>query len=299
MGRDEISTSNDAPLHLSLPSPTLRRLAEEWLREDAPSFDAGAIAAGSHPASASLYAKSSLVVAGRPFFDAVFASLNCSVEWLVSEGTQFTITEQKVQLAVVTGPANSILLGERCALNALAECCSVAQAAHRAAELATAVQWAGRVAGTRKTTPGLRLLQKYAMAVGGMDTHRVDLSSMVMLKDNHIAAAGDVNKAVRDVRKVAGFSMKIEVECENLEEATRACEAGADVVMLDNFESVEFKETASRVKEQWPNILVEASGGINFETMQGFMCPSSDVISFSVNRYAKPVDLSLKIRPKD
>merc|ERR1712238_204471 len=111
----------------------------------------------------------------------------------------------------------------------------------------------GYVAGTRKTTPGFAIVEKYGLLVGGAATHRLDLSQMVMLKDNHIWAAGSITDAVQLARKAAGFSQKIEVECQSLEEATEAAAAGADIVMLDNFEPDKLREDAKSFKKNYPH----------------------------------------------
>ncbi len=112
-----------------------------------------------------------------------------------------------------------------------------ASKAHALRNVARAKHWAGRIAGTRKTTPGFRLVEKYAMLVGGCDPHRMDLSSMIMLKDNHVKSTGSITAAVHKARAVGGFALKIEVECSSVAQALEAVAAGADVVMLDNFTS--------------------------------------------------------------
>jgi nicotinate-nucleotide pyrophosphorylase (carboxylating) len=121
--------------------------------------------------------------------------------------------KDRVLVATVEGPAYLLLQGERTALNLLARCSGIATLARRLQTLKQNVGWNGLVAGTRKTTPGFRLVEKYGMLVGGADTHRMDLSSMVMLKDNHVWSCGSVALAVERARVVAGFSLKIEVEC--------------------------------------------------------------------------------------
>ena len=110
--------------------------------------------------------------------------------------------------------------------------------------MARSCGWAGHVAGTRKTTPGFRIVEKYALLVGGAATHRLDLSQMVMLKDNHVWQAGSITKAVQTAKSAAGFSAKIEVEARDLEEALEAAKAGADIVMLDNFTPSSLKAAA-------------------------------------------------------
>lgn len=293
----------DSPLspHATmLPSTAVDALVTGWLTEDCPSFDHGAVAAGTGNVSANLYLKSPGVVAGLPFFAAVMERVGCTVCWEpgLREGRWMdagNARDERVRMATVSGPAHLLLRGERVALNALAECSGVATAARRAANVAADKGWAGSVAGTRKTTPGFRLVQKYAFVVGGMDPHRMDLASMAMLKDNHLAAANGVGPAVAAVKESAGFSVKIDVECGTAGEALAAAKAGADVVMLDNFSVEEFREAARRVKKAFPHVVVEGSGGLDFNTLSDYMTPEADVLSFSVNRHAKALDMSLKV----
>mmetsp|Transcript_4904 Transcript_4904/g.9719 ORF Transcript_4904/g.9719 Transcript_4904/m.9719 type:complete len:194 (+) Transcript_4904:61-642(+) len=136
----------------------------------------------------------------------------------------------KIKLATVTGPVSHLLRGERTALNTLSRCSGVATLSRKCVDIAKSNNWHGLVAGTRKTTPGFRLVEKYGLLVGGAATHRLDLSQMVMLKDNHVwSCGGSIAEAVKKARVVSGFSQNIEVECQSLEEAFVAAEAGADV----------------------------------------------------------------------
>jgi nicotinate-nucleotide pyrophosphorylase (carboxylating) len=282
----------------AVPLAGLGAMVDAWLMEDCPSFDYGGAVVGRRPVRAVLYAKSSGMLAGAVFFNRVFAALGCSVFWEAGyrDGSWLELPRTgRLPLATVTGPANLVLQGERVALNALAECSGIATAAARVATAAAAAEWGGRLAGTRKTTPGFRLVQKYGMMVGGMDTHRMDLSSMIMLKDNHIAAAGSIVEAVRAAKAVGGFALKIDVECGDFETAQIAAGAGADVVMLDNFAAEEFRNAAKRLRGEFPQLVIEGSGGLTEDTVSSYMCPEADVLSFSINRYATPLDISLKI----
>ncbi|KAB0394884.1 hypothetical protein E2I00_008119 [Balaenoptera physalus] len=150
-----------------------------------------ALVTGAAPSQAVLWAKSPGVLAGRPFFDAIFAQVNCQVSWFLPEGSKLVPV---AKVAEVRGPAHCLLLGERVALNMLARCSGVASAAAVAVETARGTGWAGHVAGTRKTTPGFRLVEKYGLLVGGAASHRYDLGGLVMVKDNHVMAAGGVEK---------------------------------------------------------------------------------------------------------
>ncbi|XP_041641675.1 nicotinate-nucleotide pyrophosphorylase [carboxylating]-like isoform X2 [Cheilinus undulatus] len=223
------------PAALSIPPHTLTQLAREWLAEDTPNFDPAGVCVGSQEVEARLLCKTPhSVLAGRPFFTAVFSEVGCTVDWIHQEGTE--IGPDAITLtAVVRGPARCLLLGERPALNCLARASGIATRCCQLQAMARERDWHGEVAGTRKTTPGFRLVEKYAMLVGGVSMHRQDLSGMVMLKDNHVWASGSITQAVKAARSVCGFSSKIEVECRSAEEGREAAGAGADIVMLDNF----------------------------------------------------------------
>jgi nicotinate-nucleotide pyrophosphorylase (carboxylating) len=292
------TTIDFAPL---LPDAQIEAMVKEWLAADTPScFDVGAMVVGNRAVTAKLYMKSKGVLAGKPFFDAVFRTLGCIVAWdedVAVEGTMLgPQTFQKIVLATVTGPASKLLQGERTALNTLSRCSGVATAA-RAAKQVAGEQWKGYVAGTRKTTPGsFRVVEKYGLLVGGVATHRLDLSQMVMLKDNHIVAAGSITTAVTMARAAAGFSQKIEVECQSLDEALEAAAAGADIVMLDNFAPTALKVAAAAFKTVYPQVLVEASGGITAETLGDYICDHVDIISLGrLTQGYGCIDYSLKI----
>lgn len=312
----------------------LSTLVAGWLKEDVPSFDVGGAVVGDTPTTATLYQKSPGVLAGVPFVEAVFAALGCTVEWLpvpagavsaaataaaaaaaaggaAAEGavvpalawpatyTDGTVTGAGVRAAVATirGPARRLLLGERVALNTLARCSGVATAAHTLASAAAAAGWGGRIAGTRKTTPGFRLVEKYGMLVGGADAHRMDLSSMVMLKDNHVAAVGGIGRAVAAARRLGGFAVKVEVECGCLEEALTAAAAGADIVMLDNMTGPEFVRTATALRAALGGrpLIIEGSGGLGLATVGGYFCEAADVLSMSLSQGCAAVDFSMKV----
>ena len=285
-----------------LPKTQIAATVRAWVDDDMPSFDIGGLVVGAAPKQAQLWMKSPGVFAGKPFFEAVFAEVGCTVRWEKAgtvEGRHFDASaEKKILLATVLGPANLILRGERTALCALSRCSGVATASREAVALARDTHgWGGLVAGTRKTTPGFRIVEKYGLLVGGAATHRLDLSQMVMLKDNHIWAAGSIADAVQLARKAAGFSQKIEVECRDLSEAIEAAGAGADVVMLDNYEPALLKDDARTLKEKYPHLTVEASGGITTETMGDYLSEHVDVVSRgNLTQGYACLDYSLKIK---
>jgi len=243
-----------------------------WFAEDAPSFDYGGFVVGSSPRTATLYGKSAGLLAGVPFFDEVFAQCGCTVEWHLKEGDAFdpATAGGKIAVATVTGPVRNLLLGERVGLNMLSRCSGIATKSRQMLELVRRAGYTGILAGTRKTTPGFRLVEKYGMLVGGVDQHRHDLSAMIMLKDNHIWARGSITDAVAAARAVGGFALKIEVEVDSEKDADEAIAAGADVIMLDNFDGPGLKVAAQSLKQRWAGkkaFMLECSGGLTTENV--------------------------------
>ncbi|EXJ60964.1 nicotinate-nucleotide diphosphorylase (carboxylating) [Cladophialophora yegresii CBS 114405] len=300
-----VSGSHDQHGSLSdlLPSH-FTTLVTTWLAEDTPSFDYGGFVVGSQPRTAQLLCKSAGVLAGVPFFNEVFRQLDCEVHWHYNEGQFLSPKDQsgrKIKVATVTGPTRKLLLGERVALNTLARCSGVATRSRHMLELVRSAGYRGTLAGTRKTTPGFRLVEKYGMLVGGIDGHRHDLSSMIMLKDNHIWAKGSITNAVKAARAVGGFALKVEVEVQSEAEADEAIEAGADVVMLDNFDGEGLKVAAKNLKQRWKergraDVLLESSGGLTEANVEAYINNDIDIISTSAVHQGVPhVDFSLKI----
>ncbi|MCJ1372939.1 hypothetical protein MMC20_004165 [Loxospora ochrophaea] len=266
------------------------------------------------------------MLAGVPFFDEVFHQLDCTVEWHLPEGTSFTpITH----VATVRGPIRKILLGERVALNTLARCSGIATKTstllthlHTPTPTYTPLPPTSMptLTGTRKTTPGFRLVEKYGILVGGADPHRQDLSAMTMLKDNHIAACGgSITKAVHAAKAAGGFAIKVEVECQSEREAEEAVRAGADVVMLDNFQGggeggavavsgrlrrtfgegevgVGGGEERGVGRREKRRFAIEVSGGVDESNVCEYVGEGVDVISTSsIHQGVKHVDFSLKV----
>jgi len=279
--------------------PSWESYIDLWLNEDIPSFDYGGFVVGEKEEKAFLFGKADGLLAGCPFFEKIFDRLGCNVTWHLQEGQTIDVkgSKGKVHVATVKGPARKVLMGERTALNLLARASGIATLAHNVVTVAKQAGYQGRVAGTRKTTPGFRVVEKYALLVGGADTHRYDLSSMIMLKDNHVWSTGSITKAVQKARGVGGFSLKIEVECQNQEEAEEAIKAGADIVMLDNFSPERLRATAKHLKTSYPHILVEASGGVSIDNITQYTSPDVDVISMgNLTQGVQHIDFSLKIQ---
>jgi nicotinate-nucleotide pyrophosphorylase (carboxylating) len=194
-------------------------------------------------------------------------------------------------LAVISGPARPILTAERVALNLLGRLCGIATLTR---EVVAAVAGTGaRVACTRKTTPGLRLLEKYAVRVGGGANHRFGLDDAVLIKDNHVAVAGGVAEAVRRARAAAGHLVKIEVEVTSLTQVSEALAAGAEVILLDNMSPEMLREAVALVDGR---AVTEASGGITPENAAAVAATGVDVLSLGWLTHSAPaLDVALDV----
>lgn len=315
--------SGDGARPWSLLLPLHYREDIKWyLKQDMPNHEVGAFVVGSKTATAKLLAKTDGMLAGQAFFDAVFEELGCTVEWKAVEGEMvgpshvpamngsskgtsggnFDASDQhfkgRAHIATVTGPTHRLLQGERTALNILSRASGIATETSQLVAVKNKLGWHGEIAGTRKVTPGFRNIEKYAIIVGGGVPHRMNLSDMTMLKDNHVwACGGSIGAMVKKARSVSGFSNKIEVECQSVEEAMEAAGAGAEVVMLDNFPPAEGKKAAAKLKKVFPHgLTIEVSGGMTPENFGDYLSEHVDVVSFGklTHGYSN-VDFSLKI----
>ncbi|UPV74944.1 carboxylating nicotinate-nucleotide diphosphorylase [Halorussus limi] len=265
--------------------PTDRKV-EDWLREDVGHRDVTNHVPGE--TTGRLVAKQSGVAAGLDAASAVFDYLDAECETTVEAGDRISPGDVLLE---VEGPAEAVLRGERVAVNVAGHASGVATATRRAVEAAREVSDDVAIAGTRKTTPGLRGVEKRAIAAGGGDTHRLTLSGMVMVKDNHVAEMG-LERAVRRFREEKSFATKIEVEVERPRDAVRAAEAGADVVLLDNMTPDEVREGVETLPD---GVLAEASGGIDRSDIPEYAATGVDVISMgSLTHSADSLDLSFR-----
>ena len=275
---------------------------KRWISSDIPAFDIGGAVVGKNHREANFLVKSNLVLAGQPFVTRVMNLLDCKVDWIVEEGKHLAGSgKNRVCVGRASGPAHRLLQAERTALEILTRCSACATVAAALVKESKGAGWTGHVAATRKTTPGaFRMIEKYGAIIGGADPHRYSLSSMVMLKDNHIDVAGSITTAVKQTRALCGFSTKIEVECRSEADAIEAAKAGADVVMLDNFTPAQSKDVAPRLKrlgkDLGSGLIVEVSGGITVQTIQSYANPGVDIISIgAITHGPPPVDISMKI----
>ncbi|XP_057261558.1 nicotinate-nucleotide pyrophosphorylase [carboxylating] [Pezoporus wallicus] len=283
-----------------LPPPSLRVLALHWLQEDTSPFDPASSLSGDGGrglARAQLVSKSAGVLAGLPFAEAVFRELGCELRALLPEGS--ALPGARTAVAELRGPAWGLLYGERVALNCLGRCSGVATMATAARGVARARGWHGLVAGTRKTTPGFRLAEKYALAVGGADAHRWGLDGLLLVKDNHVALhGGSMEELVGAARAAAGFWRRVSIEVGSEGAAVAAAAAGADIVLMDNFSPQALHKAAAAVKASRPHVVVEASGGITLDSLPHFLGPHIDVVSMGCLTHSAPaLDFALKVLP--
>ncbi|KAI9822439.1 MAG: 37S ribosomal protein, mitochondrial [Pycnora praestabilis] len=252
-----MASSHGTVSHL-LPQ-SYKRMVAAWLEEDVPSYDYGGFVVGEAPGEARLLGKSVGMIAGLPFFDEVFRQLDCT--------------------SVNSGPV-------------IAPLHSVPATSSNLLKLLRDAGYKNILAGTRKTTPGFRLVEKYGLLVGGCDPHRIDLSTMTMLKDNHIWSSGSITAAVKAAQASGGFAIKVEVECQSEAEADEAIEAGADIVMLDNFTAEGMKAAAANLKQKWGKgpggrgPLIEVSGGLTEDNIGPYARTEAKLSRFNARREA-------------
>ncbi|MDJ0599789.1 MAG: carboxylating nicotinate-nucleotide diphosphorylase [Crocosphaera sp.] len=239
-------------------------------------------------------AKAEGVIAGLPIAGRVFQLLNTQVEFtaMVAEGE--TVKTGQV-LATLNGPLNALLTGERVALNLAMRLSGIAtmtrQYTEKIADLST------HLVDTRKTTPGLRILEKYATQVGGAKNHRMGLDDGVMIKDNHIKAAGNIQAAIESIRHTIPYPLTIEVETTTFEEVKEALKYGADIIMLDNMNIALMKEAVTYIQGKNKQIKIEASGNITLDNIREVALTGVDYISSSapITR-SSWLDLSMRLK---
>ncbi len=282
---------------MPLPDAAVARAVRRALDEDlgeAGDVTTAAVVDPSVRGEGRVLARHALVVCGLDVARAVFARVDPSLvfEALVAEGT--AVPGQDAPVASVAGSLASILTGERVALNFLQRLSGVASWTR--AHVDALGESDAVLVDTRKTTPGLRALEKYAVRVGGARNHRFALSDGVMIKDNHIAAVGGIVPAVAAARRRVHHLLRILVEVEDLEGAVEAAEAGADVVLLDNFDVPQLAAAARVLRARFPRLVLEASGGVGLDTVAAVGATGVHRISSGgLVHQARWVDLSLEV----
>jgi nicotinate-nucleotide pyrophosphorylase (carboxylating) len=279
-----------AGLHPLTLDPTLEHaLREDWAWGDLTST---LIVPPEVQGRAELLFKQDGVAAGLPVAERVFQLVDPTVtfRFLVQDGDRLS---KGTVAAEVHGPARALLMGERVALNLLQRMSATATLSRAYTDALEGTRT--QLLDTRKTTPGLRLLEKYAVRVGGGRNHRYGLADAIMIKDNHIEIAGSITEAVRRARAGAPMTTRIEVETESLEMVQEALEAGADIIMLDNMSPETMREAVRLIDGR---ALTEASGGITLETIRRVAETGVDFISVgALTHSAGSLDISLDLHP--
>jgi len=268
----------------------------EWLAEDIPFWDATSeLLPENISCKAVVLAKEDGVAACTEEIAYILQRLGLEVAVLKKSGEEFRLGEILLE---IKGNMRKVLSAERLVLNILSHTCGIATATRRLVEKVKKISPRTRIAATRKTLPGLRYFEKKAVEAGGGDTHRLSLSDMILIKDNHLKYFKSVKSAVEKAKEKNSFYRKIEVEVSNLNEAIEAAEAGADIVMLDNFTPEEVAETIKVLEEKGlrNRVLIEVSGGVTEENIVEYAKAQPDVISLGILTHsAKAVDLSLEV----
>ncbi|ASP38952.1 nicotinate-nucleotide diphosphorylase (carboxylating) [Bacterioplanes sanyensis] len=244
-------------------------------------------------AHARIISRERAIIAGRAWVDEVFRQLDPSVQvvWRVRDGEWVRPDQVLFEL---TGPARSLLSGERCALNFLQ---TLSGTATRCRYYTDSVQGTGvKLLDTRKTLPGLRIAQKYAVQVGGCYNHRIGLFDAFLIKENHIAACGGIHQAIESARQIAP-GKPVEVEVETFEQLEQAQQAGTDIIMLDNFSPANMNQAVEQVHStDGKRPMLEASGGITDATLREYALTGVDYISIgALTKDCQAVDLSMRL----
>ena len=240
-------------------------------------------------------AKESMVVAGLEAAEAVFSTLDSQqqIEAFVSDGDE--VEEGKV-IARTSGFADVLLGGERLALNLLQRLSGIATLTRKFVRAVEGTR--AQIVDTRKTTPGLRMLEKYAVLAGGGRNHRFGLDDGVLIKDNHIALAGGVATAVERAKSAVGHLHKVEVEVSTESSLLEAIKSGADILLLDNQTPEETARLVAIAREMGPQIMLESSGGITLDNVRAYADAGVDLISVgSLTHSSRGMDISFKIQP--
>jgi len=280
-------------------TPAVQRLLDLALEEDVGRGDAttASVIEETQEAEGDIVAAERAVVCGLGVVEAVFTRFDwrTRVRMKVADGDPVA---PGTIVASLRGPAAALLAGERTALNFLQHLSGIAtvtQAFVAAAEGAKI-----RVTDTRKTTPGLRALEKYAVRAGGGSNHRSDLASGILIKDNHVALVGSVREAVRRARASAPHTLRVVVEVDDLDQLDEALEAGAEGVLLDNFQIREMVEAVQRIRERRPQTVIEASGGVTLDRIREISKTGVDVVSTgAITHSARAINYSCEIRPAE
>lgn len=245
--------------------------------------------AGKASGEARVITREAAVLCGRPWFDECFRQIDprVRIDWLAAEGDTLAAGQT---LCALEGPARALLTGERSALNFLQLLSAVATVTRRYVDAVAGTR--ARILDTRKTLPGLRLAQKYAVTVGGGDNQRIGLFDGILIKENHILAAGGIAAALSSAAALAPAGVGIQVEVETLDELDQALAAGATLILLDNMDLATMREAVARAAGR---AALEASGGVGFDTVAAIAATGVDRISIGrLTKDIRAIDLSMR-----
>jgi nicotinate-nucleotide pyrophosphorylase (carboxylating) len=280
----------------------LRRSLINFLQEDVGTGDITSenLENSNKPVTAEIIFKSDFIgiVCGIEEVELLFDICNCTSTLHTLDGKKISPKETIME---IYGKAKDVLKAERIALNLLMRMSGIATSTRKFVDLVHKIDPSISIASTRKTVPGLRLFDKKAVVIGGGISHRIRLDDMVMIKDNHIAVDKSITKIIPSIRKKIGSSLKIECEVKNELEAIKAIEAGADLIMLDNFSILDAKKTILNIIDKGLRNLVkiEISGGINLENVLNYARLKPNIISIGYLTHSAPaLDFSLRVRDK-
>jgi nicotinate-nucleotide pyrophosphorylase (carboxylating) len=275
---------------------SIRDFLRKALQEDVGSGDitTRACVADSRVSKADIIAREEFVLAGMPIVEELLSLVDTNLHFIERSDDGRVLRKDEV-IATIEGKTASILTVERTALNILQRLSGIATLTRKFVE---EVQGTGvKILDTRKTTPNMRVLEKYAVKVGGGFNHRMGLYDGILIKDNHIKAAGGIKEAVRRVRDYGTRMLKIEVEVETMEQVEEAIQAGVDIIMLDNMSLSAIREAVKLIRQSNPYIMIEVSGGVNLDNVRILAETGVDFISVgALTHSARAVDISLEIK---
>ena len=280
-----------------MPRKTLEEKLKQLLAEDVGQGDvtSAAVVPAGLTVEAVVVAKEAGIVAGIEETVILAENLGLSVKAEVADGQE---TKNGQVILKISGNAQTILSAERTMLNLLSRMSGIATATRRLTEKLRKANLTAKIAATRKTAPGLGYFDKKAVLIGGGDPHRLRLDDMILVKDNHVAIAGSIEEAVKRAKQAVSFSKKIEAEVTSVTDALKAAEAGADIVMLDNFSPKQVREAVKALKTAgfFGKVLLEVSGGITEENLLEYASAKVGIISMgALTHSVKSLDISLEI----
>ncbi len=262
----------------------------DFLKEDVYPEDVTSRIISGEKAKGVIFSKDEGILSGTVFIIPFMQFLGLKVSGFLKDGTE---VKKGDNIITVEGDAETLLSVERLALNLLGKLSGISTATYQMVKIAREVNTDVRIAGTRKTTPGLRIFEKYAIEIGGGDPHRFNLSDAILIKDNHLAIIGNVEEAVKRAKRIASFTKKIEIEVSSFSDAIKAYKAGTDAILIDNLDP---DEIIPIVKELKGKIILEASGKITPENVKDYAKTGVDIISSGyITHSSRSLDFSMDV----